>query len=273
MGFPELDQVKDFKGKAIREKYGLPHDKKIVFFDPTGVVNHVANFFYKYYFCLFGSLRFKFKQILIKLIGDIRQHVWQLWKFPYFLFKIFSKFRLPTYESYFLQLKRYCHEHDMLLICKSRPKNNDPEWIKQGCDLYCYDEEYLPFTLLELLHIADVYVGFNSTSVLEGVYCNLPASLFQIFPTEFQYGDYGGQVYQYLERCHENPGEWLNYPEVIDVSFWDDSKASIFEGLENLSMNQEARRNYINTFLGFDDGYSSKRVIDTIMDHFQLEKT
>jgi hypothetical protein len=269
VGFPELDQVKEFNETAIREKYGLAHDKKILFFDPTGVVNHVPNFFYKYYFCLYGSIRFKLKQILIKLIGDTRQQVKSLWKFPYYLFKIFRKHRLlPNYENIFLKLKQYCHEHDMLLICKSRPKNNDPEWIKKGCDLYCYDEGYLPFTLLELLYISNAYVGFNSTSVMEGAYCNLPAIVFQIFPTEFQYRDYGGKVYQYLESCLERPGEWLNYSGVIDVSLWDESKESVFAGLDDQSINPEARREYVKTFLGFDDGKSSKRVIDTVIDHF-----
>jgi len=265
VGFPELDGVNKLDNSLIRDKYGIGQNQKIVFFDPTGIVRHVPNTFYKYYFILYGSLWLKVIQLVRSILSDVRQYgLAFLFKIFTLIFKVYTSKKMPRYETIFFQLKEYCLEHDIFLVCKSRPKNNDPKWLKDNCDLFCYDQSYYPFTLLELLSISNYYVGFYSTSVLEAVYCNIPAKIFQSVPTKFQYERYGGNVYEYLEKCFETPGEWLNYQGVVDPCFWESSKNEMFLELSELSINMDARDKYVEKFLGFDDGQSSKRIFETI---------
>ena len=63
VGFPELDQIKDFNKDQILKKFKLPDNKRgIIFFDPIGYVNHTGNAYYGYFFKLWGSL---FNKIII----------------------------------------------------------------------------------------------------------------------------------------------------------------------------------------------------------------
>jgi len=263
VGFPELDQVNSFNSDHIKEKYGLEKNKKIIFIDPLPIVKHVPNAFYKYYFSINGTWMNKFKQILINLMYDFSRKNNTKWKIPYYLFEIIKEKKIPRYETIFSELREYCDRNNYLLICKSREKNNDPVWLKESCDLFKYDEGYYPFTLLELLYVSDAYVGFNSTSVLEGVYCNLHAKLFHVYPVEYQYSKYGGNVFQYLEGCTTKTESWLNFKEVVETKSWNKNIENLFSILDVVENNKDLH-NYKDKFLGFNDGLSSKRVIEKL---------
>jgi hypothetical protein len=264
VGLPELDQINSYNKESIRDKYGLDQNKKIVFFDSLPMVKHVPNFFYKYYFSVNGSFISIVKHIIDALFFDIRQKKWSIWKFPYYSFNLLFSRKLPRYKRLFFDLRRYCDENDLLLVSKSRAKHNDPKWVKDNCDLFLIDEKYYPFTLLELMYISSFYIGFNSSSVLEGTFCNLPSELFQAFPTDYQYGNYGGDVFNYLENCMKNPEEWLNYDGVTKVNYYKDNIKESFLGLVDQSITKDDYSCYVEKFLGFEDGESSKRLFDVI---------
>ncbi len=266
VGFPELDQVDSFDGDYIKEKYGLEANKKIIFIDSLPIVKHIPNAFYKYYFSINGTWVNKFKQILINLIYDFTRRNNAKWRLPYYIFKIISERKIPRYETIFSELREYCDRNNCLLICKSREKNNDPAWLKESCDLFKYDEEYYPFTLLELLYVSDAYVGFNSTSVLEGVYCNLHAELFHVYPMEFQYDNYGGNVFQYLEGCAIKTESWLSFKDVVKTNSWNKKIETIFFVLDVVVDNKDLH-NYKDKFLGFNDGLAAKRVIEKLKNY------
>lgn len=270
VGMPELDQVHSFDKYAILKKYQLPTDrKKIIFFDPVGDASSISNFFYKYYFCLHGPMKNKVLRVLRNLIMDIRISPKLLYSFPIFLFNIFkNKQRIPRYEVLFQRLKKYCNENNYLLICKSREKNNDPNFIKSGCDFFSYDLEYLPFTLLEMLFISDVYIGFSSTAIMEAVYCGLPAITFQIFPMDYQFAEYRANIFEYLADCLDTKGEWLNYPKINKIYYWNNGDIEFGQSIGNLTIDSQIRDNYITKFLGPKDGECSMRVIKTIEENY-----
>lgn len=270
VGMPELDQIKMLNKHSILEKYRLPATKKkIIFFDPVVNITHIPNFFHKYYFCLSGSMRKKAARIIKNLMKDARSSPTIWWKFPIYMQRILKGGqKISNYETLFLKLKRFCGEHDYLLICKSREKNNDPDFVKSGCDYYTYDSGYMPFTLLELLFISDLYIGFNSTAAMEAVYCNLPVILFQVFPTEYQFDDYGGNVYQFIERSLTTRGEWLNYPGVNQVYPWNRDEAPFLDSIEGLTIEPQNREDYITKFLGFNDTQSSNRILKILKNNY-----
>lgn len=270
VGMPELDQIKTFNKEAILEKYKLPTSKKkIVFFDPVGVVTYVPNYFYKYYFCLYGSKREKLKRTLKNLIVDVRTSPKMTWKIPISLLRILKRNeKISTYETLFSKLKKFCHENDYLLICKSKEKNNDPDFVKYGCDFFTYDMEYLPFTLLEMLFISDVYIGFNSSAVMEAVYCNLPVISFHVFPTDYQFNDYGGDVYLFIEKWLNTSGEWLNYRGINQVYRWDQDETNFVNAINNFALDPQSRHDYITKFIGYNGMSSSGRVLNVLENHY-----
>ena len=144
----------------------------------------------------------------------------------------------------------------------------DPEFVKSGCDFITYDREYLPFTLLELLFISDFYVGFNSCAIMEAVYCNLPIISIHVFPVKYQFADYGGNVYKYLEDSFNIQGEWLNYSGVNQVYHWDHGKDDFIKSISNITINSQKQQDYITKFLGFSDGKSSERVLNVLKENY-----
>jgi len=269
VGWPELDSVEKLDKKAILEKYRLTNIKKmIVFFDPVGNVNYVPNFFYKYYFRIFGSKKEKILRFLKNLLIDMYSSPKIFWKLPFYLKAYLTYRKIPNYQELFFSLKKFCQDNDYLLICKSREKNNDPDFIKTGCDLYTYDRGYLPFTLLELMCISDVYVGFNSSSIMEAVYCKLPVLSIHVFPMRYQFSDYRGNIYEYLEECFNSPGEFLNFPGVNRVFFLYKQKIDFKEAFKGLKLDPQRRDDYVAKFIGFMDGKSSNRILNILEENF-----
>lgn len=264
VGFPELDQIKNLDRDNVKEKYGLNPNKKIIFLDSLPIVKHIPNAFYKYYFSINGTWLNRIKQILINLTYDLFIEKTHVWKLPYYWYKIIFENKISRYEVIFDELREYCNRNNFLLICKSRKKNNDPDWLIEGCDLFKYDEGYYPFTLLELLYVSDAYIGFNSTSVIEGVYCNLHAKLLNVYPAEFQYGNYGGNVFQYLDRCTKETESWLNYKDVVRTILWNEKNQKDLSMFDTVLDNKDLNL-YKAKFLGFDDGLSAERVLTRLI--------
>lgn len=268
VGWAELDGVKGLDKEAILEKYGLKKGKKIVFFDPVGNVNHVPNFLYKYHFCMSQTGKKRLLRMLRNLSGDIWISPGMLWKLPSYLKALIAYRKVPNYEALFFNLQKFCEENDYLLICKSREKNNDGDFIKSRCDLYTYDRSYLPFTLLELLSISNVYVGFNSFSTVEAAYFRLPVLSINIFLTKYEFREYGGKAYQYIEECFDTPGEWLNFSGVNQVYRLYRDRIDFAKAISGLKTNPQSQDEYIAKFIGSEDGKSSKRILDVIEEKF-----
>jgi hypothetical protein len=269
VGMPELDQVKTFNKQAIRDKYKISKTaKKIIFFDPVGYLANVPNFYYRYSFCQNGLRRETAVRAFKNLYNDLRVWPAKTFLFPQLIKQLNSKNYVLNYKELFLKLRKYCNENNYLLVCKSRPKNNDPAFIKSGSDLYIYDQGYLPFTYLELLFISDAYVGFTSSGIMEAVHCNLPVLSFHVFPTEFEYGSYGGNVYRYLEEGLTVQGEFMNFPGVNAVCNWDQNEDAFINSLGEQKIDPQSRQEYVKKFLAYDDGNSGKRIVDLLENKF-----
>ena len=63
-------------------------------------------------------------------------------------------------------LRAWCDERGALLVAKTRLKHRDPAWLTRYCDRIIGDVSFYPFTTLELLRVADLYVGFASAMAM-----------------------------------------------------------------------------------------------------------
>ena len=269
IGFPELDQLKSFEREKIIKKYNLPNNKKgIIFFDPIGNVNHVGNAYFGYFFKLSGSL---FNKIIIfckQFFYDLKKNPLKILKILRMIMKIyFSGEGRMTYEDVFLKLRKYCDDNDFLLVVKSRPKNNDPFFVRSHSDFYSHDISYHPFTLLELLYISDYYIGFNSTATLEAVACGCNVTQLDVCPREYQYFNYGGGIYTYLSKQLHTKNSWLNYQDLVKVISHRDIKDRVLSNLEFEGYKKNTT--YIQKFLYKLDYKSSNRVLNVLIDYDQ----
>lgn len=71
-------------------------------------------------------------------------------------------------------LRAWCDAHGALLIAKTRLKHGDPAWLTRYCDRIIGDVSFYPFTTLELLRAADLYVGFASAMAIEASAVGIP---------------------------------------------------------------------------------------------------
>lgn len=269
VGFPELEQIKDFSKKIIHKKYNIKIPKGgIIFLDPIGNVNHVGNAYYGYFFKLHGSVGNKIIIFLKQFFYDFYHFPLKIPRIIRLIFKIYSsKNLLVNYQTLVEQLSEYCSKNDALLVIKSRKKNNDPSFIKDLSDYYSFDLDYYPFTLLELLFISNFYIGFNSTTTLEAISCGSNALQLNVCPEEFQYQNYAGGIYQYLDDTLSTEFSWNNYPGLIEVVKHSKPMEELFTKF-NFEVEDILKDQYINKFL-MDLNNSSMRVIKEINNYHE----
>ena len=88
------------------------------------------------------------------------------------------------YRQIVRALRQWCDERGALLIAKTRAKHGDPAWLARICDRVVGDESFYPFSTLELLQAADLYVGFASAMAIEACAVGIPQVHLHGWPPE-----------------------------------------------------------------------------------------
>ena len=164
-GYPELDQLDGFDQLKIRQKLGLPLERPII--------------------CLGTAALYYSDKGLAKLTGQ---------RFRGFsglgpqrlkgLLDGLKGIKVVTYRRYLSALAKMARRNGALLVAKTRGKHNDPEYLNKYVDILFLDQEFFPFTTLELLAVSSVYFGFYSTMAVEAVAAGNYAFTFVHIPPE-----------------------------------------------------------------------------------------
>jgi len=232
--------------KRICRKYGLDSAHRYLFFDPPGYADHVPNFFYKYYFHPNWYSRFRATS------KDLRAYSADtLYSFPRFIQKLkHNELRISAYPQLLKEIRQFAERHDFLIISKLRKKHVHPSYVQQAIDLTFYDNSYHPSALHELLSISDCYVGFNSTASIEAAMFGCPVQLFQIFPEEFRYAPYGGDVYSFINQWLTQAPSPFNYPGVSEVCFWNQDSKLLLDQKEISNLDESVTKAFAKNYLG-----------------------
>lgn len=231
VGFPEMEASKLVDPGEVRRRLGIPAGKPVVVFLP-----------YSYGFG-FSSFRFAHP--------DQQRSRWD--QLHYTLQQFWSDVNVVK------AVRAFCDRNGAHLVVKARLKRPTPIYTKALADTHVYDKSAYPATILEVLSIARLCIGFYSTTVHEAAYLGIPYLC--IRPT---YRDVrGDRALQrvFMDRSHSSfdfPGVSvvLEVPEVI--------KKLPYESLAEFQMDAQARAAYVEKFLGCDDGESSRRVLDAV---------
>ena len=149
-GYPELDQLESFDQSKIRQKLGLPPERPII------CLSTAALYYRDQGVTKFTGERFRG----FSGLGPKRMKGW---------LDGLKGTKVVTYRRYLSALSKMARRNGALLVGKTRQKHNDPEYLNKYVDIVFQDQEFYPFTTLELLAVSSVYFGFYSTMAVESV--------------------------------------------------------------------------------------------------------
>ena len=93
-------------------------------------------------------------------------------------------FQQLRYRRVLRALRRWAEMAGFQIIAKTRAKHRDPAYLRRYCDRVVGDVQYYPFTTLELLRAANLYVGFASAMAIEASAVGLPQVHLHGWPPE-----------------------------------------------------------------------------------------
>lgn len=88
------------------------------------------------------------------------------------------------YWAVMRELRQWADMARATIITKTRAKHGDPAWLTRYCDRIVGDVSFYPFTTLELLRAADLYIGFASAMAIEACAIGVPSVHLYGWPPE-----------------------------------------------------------------------------------------
>jgi hypothetical protein len=163
------------------------------------------------------------------------------------------------YRALARALRGFCDRTGAAFVVKSRAKNVDPRFLRRLADVFVYDERVYPYTSIELMAVASLCVHFQSGAVLEAAFAGVPSVAVTVSQAHLRDFVSFGEVYG------GEPGSLQNFPGIV----WPVTGAAAAGRLAaatlgDFRVDAEARRRYVEKFLGYDDTRASVRVAETI---------
>jgi hypothetical protein len=239
VGFPEMEAASLIDPREVRRRLGIPADKPVVVVLP-----------YSYGFGL-SSFRVTHRHQQCTRWGEARSLVRQLWA------------DLNVVKA----VRAFASRNGTHLVVKSRMKRRPMFYTRALADTHLYDDSVYPATILEILKIASVCIGFYSTTVHEAAYLGVPYVCLRPSDRDVR----GPRALQrvFMDRSKSS---W-DFPGVSTVLEVPDAIASLpRSALDDFKIDAQARATYVEKFLGYDDGRSSKRVLDEVRRETSQEK-
>jgi hypothetical protein len=164
------------------------------------------------------------------------------------------------YRTFVASVRDFCRRHGAALVVKSREKNRDPGFVRRMADILVdRDDEVFPYTSLQLMATADLCVHFQSGAVLEAAQCGVPSLSVKVPPP------YAPDLPAYEETWEARPGSLQNWKGLVWSSGLAEASSLLSSAkLGDFAVDPEARRRYVERYLGFDDTRSSERVLNAI---------
>ena len=260
VGVPETDQVKDFDAAAIRRKYGIAPDKKVVLLLPFPWYGHDFPIVDRW--SLWTHLVYKPQPMLRKILKILRQKT--AWKF---VPDILPDMRKGLNDRAVIKaIRTFCDKNNALLVVKARKKNPIAPYLEDISDYVFFDESFYPFTALELLFIAELSIGYLTMTVLESVLAQTPT--LSLIP---EYGALWPTDVDYFFRgvFSSEPGNFFNFPGVV----YSESIADLVENFadktfDDYKFDHKSRDKFVEKYLGYSDYRASERIYQDLCRRF-----
>ncbi|MBI4627852.1 MAG: hypothetical protein HY729_04000 [Candidatus Rokubacteria bacterium] len=253
IGFVECDQVAGFDRKALRAKYGLPEDRRVICFatSPPFPSLRAAS----------PAMRWLFRQPWYRgrAMTGAAAALWR-GRWP-------DVDAVAGYRDILAELRRFADRHGAILVGKTRGKHEDPGYVGRAMDRFLGDGAFHPFRTLELLHAADFYVGMYSSTAFEAAFVGRPMLTIVPFPPELVEHPFFFQLKR--DFFFGAPGIW-NTPGVSELAHtWSRRGFAAFAEWARRApfpagVDAAARSALVERTLGFDDFKASARFLDLV---------
>ncbi|MDD4761555.1 MAG: hypothetical protein PHZ25_00830 [Candidatus Pacebacteria bacterium] len=236
IGFPPRESLNFLPDKkTIRQQYGIPQNQKVVLLFSLNITNKDPFWISR----VFGEPN-RIKSFLKCVSSGYFKFIWE---------SIFG----TKYADIIKIIKKWCQENNAILIVKSRPKHNEPDFIKKNADIFIVDDEtWFPHKSFEALTLSDLSIHFCSSSILESAVSDVFS--INIFAPKFLKESYRPSFF--YRSLFESPGvsEFVSYKKID--SFLKKNK------LEDLQISPQEKNKYLLKNTGFLDSLASKRILD-----------
>lgn len=248
IGFVELDQVKDFDREAILRKYELPEDRPIIYFSTAARYPVVGAplMAWLFYGDWTGSVR----------VGSLARRFWGR-RWP-------EVDHLATYEQILAELAAFAGRHRALLLGKTRLKHREPSFVRRHVDRLMSDGSFYPFRTLELMFVADLFVGMPTASFFEAAFVGKKLRAIVPFPPKaFEWPAFFPFK---LEFYYEKGGVWnADGLSACTYSYsrtsWEEFSAWARNGCFEAAFDPEVRTSVVAKAIGYDDFSASQRFL------------
>ena len=161
-------------------------------------------------------------------------------------------------------VRRFCDQNDAYLVVKTRTKTLAYDYEKEAADLLLYDESDYPPTILEILSISDLLIGYHSMAVTEAAFFEVPYLLIAI-PNELIWND---PVLDTLET--DDPSLWRCEDVIWRLNIDEVLRKLPGLSISDFQMDPEKRKQYIQKHLGFNDMHNANRILDEINSRIRI---
>lgn len=231
VGFPEIEAANLVDPEEVRRRFGIPADRPVVVLLPYSYGFGAASFRATHP----GQERSRWEEV-----SGVARRCW-------------------TDVKMVKAVRAFCDRNDAHLVVKARRKRPTPIYTRALADTHLYDEGVYPATILEVLSIASLCIGFYSTTVHEAAPLGVPYLCLRPADRDVR-GDRALQQV-FMDRSQSS----FDFPGVSFVLEMAEAIAELpRRSLADFAMDARAREAYVERFLGSADGQSSRRVLDEI---------
>jgi hypothetical protein len=240
VGFPEMDQFHSIDPAAVRERLGLAPARPVVVYCPFPFRSNPRTFWVRH---IYGGGRLR-QRVAVGLLGGRRyaEQVERGW----------------DDRGVVSAVRAFCDASGAALVVKARAKDPVPRYVAAVADRVVYDRTDYPATILELMSVASLCVHFFSTVAYEAAYAGVPSV------------------------CVTADGEDLGFTPILRGWFLTTAPGSSFSfpgvtyplsvaemvtdfprrRFADFPLEPAARAQYLDKFVGRDDGKASDRLLD-----------
>lgn len=240
VGFPEMDQFHAIDPAAVRGRLGLDARAPVVVYCPFPFRSNPRTFWVRH---VYGARRLH--QRLATRLGRGRRyarhadHGWDD-------------------RGVVKAVRAFCDANRAALVVKARPKDPVPGYLARVADHVLYEQTDYPATILALMSIASLCLHFFSTVAYEAAYAAVPSICVTADGDDLGFPPIWREWFLSTEPGSSFSFPGVTYPLSVERMVTD------FPGrrLTDFPLEPAARAQYLEKFVGFDDGKASDRLLD-----------
>lgn len=243
VGTPEMDHVHGIDPAAVRARLGLEPEHPVVLYIPFPFNSNPHPFWVRH---VYGGGSDTLRRLSVWWRGNARYRE--------------QAARGLTDRGTVEAVRAFCDRNGAALVVKEREKDPAPRYLRERADRVLGDEAYYPATILELLRISSLCLHFFSTVAYEAAYAGVPSLCLAPDLDDLGFPPMWREWFLNLDE-----GNSWNFPGVIyPITIEEVVRELPRRRITDFPLEPAARAQYVERFVGFDDGKSSDRVLDIL---------